>query len=188
MLSRIIVVSVLIQSVFLSGTSSFRDKEDHVKPISTIAVDDNVWPHFNWASFDQDKIVSFNSYQYTPYWDADKVLVIVRRDLRNNEIQALRLPRHKLTINPKDGHRNTVVGISPDDGRLHLSWDHHCNDLRYTKTRKGFLTNPPDKMSEEDFEPAQPLAADAPQRVTYPRFLNDGEGRLYLEYYRGLSL
>lgn len=158
-----------------------------VKPIRTILVDADVWPRFNWASFDQDKILSHGDHQYTVYWDADKVLVVVRRDLRTHAVQALRLPRHTLTIQPMDGHRNTVLGISPGDGRLHLSWDHHNNPLRYTRTRKHFLTKPPDRMSEEDFEPAQPLAPGAPQTVTYPRFLNDGDGRLYFVYRSGGS-
>lgn len=155
--------------------------------IRIVPVEREVWPHFNWASFDQDKIVSYNNYQYSPYWGVDGVLVIVRRDLRSNVVQSLRLPDNRLTIDPTDGHRNTVVGISPADGRLHLAWDHHCNDLRYTKTREGFLTDPQEKMSINEFEDAQMVAAGAPQLVTYPRFLNDGDGRLYLVYRSGGS-
>ncbi|MFW6162356.1 MAG: BNR repeat-containing protein [Planctomycetota bacterium] len=158
-----------------------------MEPIRSILVDADVWPRFNWASFDQDKILSYGHHQYTVYWDADKVLVVARRDLRSHRVQALRLPRYTLTIQPTDGHRNTVLGISPRDGRLHLSWDHHNNPLRYTRTRRQFLTDPPARMSEEDFEPAQPLAPGAPQRVTYPRFLNDGDGRLYFVYRSGGS-
>lgn len=158
-----------------------------VQPEQIIVIDEEVWPQFNWASFDQDKVVSFGNFQYTIYWDADKVLVLVRRNLLNNKIQVLRFPSYTLTINPDDGHRNTVLGISPADGRLHLSWDHHNNDLRYTKSRKNFLANPPKIISLEDFEPAQPLSTDAPQRVTYPRFLNDGSERLYFIYRSGSS-
>ncbi len=161
--------------------------ENLIRPIRTIRVADEAWPYFNWASFDQDKILSYAQYQYTVYWDADKALVVVRRDLQTHQIQALRLPHYTLTIEPKDGHRNAVLGISPADGRLHVSWDHHVNDLRYTRTRKDFLTNPPGTMSEEDFEPAQSLAPGAPQGVTYPRFVNDGNGRLYFVYRSGGS-
>lgn len=63
-------------------------------------VDESVWPYFKWASFDQDKVGSHGSYQYTIYWGADKVLVVVRRDLPDHPVQALRLPRHTLTIAP----------------------------------------------------------------------------------------
>lgn len=158
-----------------------------ISPERKIIVDEDAWPAFNWAAFDQDKVISYSDYQYSAYWDADKVLVVTRRDLRDQSVQALRLEQHFLTINPNDRHRNIVLGISPGDGRLHLSWDHHANDLRYTKTRTDFLTQPPLEMSTSDFEPAQPLADGAPQRVTYPRFLNDHAGELFMMYRSGGS-
>jgi hypothetical protein len=170
-----------------SGIPHIPEEKGIIKPLRSITVDTNAWGAFNWAAFDQDKIVSYGNYQYTVYWDADMVLVVVRRDLGNDEIQKLRLKPYKLTINPNDRHRNIVIGISPGDGRLHMSWDHHNNDLRYTKTRSEFLTNPPDTISEADFESAQPLAPAAPQKVTYPRFLNDNEGRLFFVYRSGGS-
>jgi len=174
-----VVLGCLAVQLAVGWAPLARGEESTIKPIRKIIVDDNVWPYFNWASFDQDKVVSYGNYQYTIYWDADKVLVVGRRDLRNQNVQALRLPSHMLTTAPRDGHCNTVVGVSGADGRLHLSWDHHCSDLRYTKSRRNFLTDPPAEMSVEDFEPAQPLAPGAPQKVTYPRFLNDGRGRLF---------
>ncbi len=156
-------------------------------PDAAVVVDAEVWPHFNWASFDQDKVVSYGDYQYSLYWDVDQVLVLARRDLRTNAFQVLRLPAFRLTINPKDGHRNTVLGISPADGRLHLSWDHHNNDLRYTRSRAAFLSEPPEVMALEDIEPAQPLMPGAPQRVTYPRFVNGPDDVLFFLYRSGSS-
>lgn len=153
----------------------------------TIIIDDNVWPHFNRASFDQDKLVSFGDFQYGLYWSAGETLILFRRDLRDDTIQKLRFPDHVLTINPKDGHRNTVVGISPEDGRLHMSWDHHNNDLRYTKSCAGFLTSPPAEINLDDFEQQQPLTEGAPQRVTYPRFFNDSRDNLFFIYRTGSS-
>jgi len=156
-------------------------------PDRVITVDDNVWPWFNRASFDQDKVVSLGDYQYTVYWSADQTLVLARRDLRTHAVQTMRFPGYHLSLGPRDRHRNTVLGVSPGDGRLHMSWDHHNNDLRYTKSRAGFLTSPPVSMSWSDFEPAQPLTEDAPQRVTYPRFFNGPSGDLYLIYRTGRS-
>jgi hypothetical protein len=156
-----------------------------VRPKLVVMVDNEVWG-FNRASFDQEKIVSHGDYQYTPYWDADATLVIARRNLTTNEVQAVRLP-YKLTGNQNDGHRNTVVGISPGDGRLHLSFDHHGNNLRYTKSRKGLLDDPPATLTADDFETTQVLTRDAPQQVTYPMFFNDPHGRLYLLYRSGGS-
>ncbi len=180
-LNIIKIMKLIVLSIVLATTAYA------IKPTQKIPVDDDIWPYFNWAAFDQDKIVSYGNFQYSVYWDADSVLVIVRRNLKDNSIQTLRFPKFKLTVNPKDGHRNTVIGISPNDGRLHFSWDHHCDNLHYTKSRKGFLTNPPTKMSLTDFEPAQPLAPNAPQIVTYPRFFNDSNDELFFVYRTGWS-
>ncbi|MFW6171423.1 MAG: BNR repeat-containing protein [Planctomycetota bacterium] len=155
----------------------------------TVVVDRDTWPPFNMASFDQDKVRSVNGFQYTLYWDRDKTLVLARRNLADDTVNLLRFHNKTLTINPRDGHRNTVVGISPDDGRLHLSWDHHNNPLRYTKSRRGVIEDPPAKLTLEHFEPAQPLLPDddLESRVTYPRFLNDSDGTLYFIYRQGGS-
>jgi hypothetical protein len=154
-----------------------------------VRVDDDTWRPFNMASFDQDKVRTFGDFQYTPYWDADKTLVVARRDLRDNSVQTVRLEGRTLTINPRDGHRNTVVGVSEQDGRLHLSWDHHCNQLRYGTSRPGFITNPPETISADDFEPPRPLIPDnkLESTATYPRFLSNPPEALHFIYRQGGS-
>ncbi len=163
-----------------------------LEPDEAVIADDSAWAAFNWASFDQDKVVSLNGYQYGVYWDADRLLTVARRDLETGDVDVLRFDEYVLAeglseSQQRNGHRNTVVGMSPGDGRLHLSWDHHNNDLNYTRSREGFLTDPPVEMSAGDFEPQQPLMQDAPQRVTYPRFFNDHEDNLYFFYRSGGS-
>lgn len=158
-----------------------------MQPDHLTLIDDHVWPNFNCASFDQDKVVSFGDFQYTIYWSSDQTLTLARRNLKTQNLQTFRFSGYHLSINPQDGHRNTVLGISPHDGRLHLSWDHHNNDLRYTKSRENFLTDPPTEISWRDFEPAQPLTPDAPQRVTYPRFFNNSKDDFFFIYRTGSS-
>ena len=163
-----------------------------LSPDRVAVVDDSVWPHVTWAAFDQDKVVSFGDYQYSIYWNAHRVLTVVRRDLQSDETQTVTLDEYVLAEGmplrqQRNGHRNTVLGISPHDGRLHMAWDHHVNDLNYTRTRSGFLTEPPAEMTADDFEPRQPIMDGAPQRVTYPRFLNDHEDNLYFVYRSGAS-
>lgn len=158
-----------------------------MRPDRVIHVDGSAWPAFNRASFDQDKLTSWRDHQYSVYWSADETLMLARRDLRDNSIQKLRFPEHTLTTNPTDPHRNTVLGLSPGDGRLHVSFDHHNNDLRYVKSRPGFVTDPPEAIAASDFEPRQELTADAPQGVTYPRFFNDPHENLFLIYRTGTS-
>ena len=163
-----------------------------VKPASVVLVAEQAWDAFNWASFDQDKIVSYDDFQYTVFWGADRTLSVARRGLKDNAVQVIRLEAYRLAeglaeSQQRNGHRNTVIGLSPGDGRLHLAWDHHNNDLNYTRSRAGLVTEPPEQMGLEDFEPRQPILEGTPQRVTYPRFFNDHEERLYFFYRSGGS-
>ena len=119
-----------------------------------VMVDREAWK-WNQSSWDQEKIVTFGDFQYTVYWDEDRVFVLARRDLRDNMVQTLRLPSFRLTSD--DRHRNTCLGVSPVDGRIHLSWDHHNNQLHYAKSQAGFLTEPPLELIAVNIEPASPM-------------------------------
>ncbi len=151
-----------------------------------VVLDSEAWS-WNWSSWDQEKLLTVGRFQYTVYWDADRVFVLARRDLRDNRIQTLRLP--KFTLSSNDRHRNTCLGVSQADGRLHLSWDHHNNQLRYAKSRAGFLSKPPPQLSADEIGPAEPMLADPKleSRVTYPRFFNGRDGNLFLVYRVGAS-
>ncbi len=87
-------------------------------------VEEEAWNAFNWASFDQDKIVSFGNYQYSVYWAADRTLSLMRWNLANDVVQIVRFESYRLAdglpeAQQRNGHRNTVIGISPGDGRIH---------------------------------------------------------------------
>jgi hypothetical protein len=154
--------------------------------VREVPVDEQAWS-WNWASWDQEKIATFGQFQYTVFWDADGVFVLARRDLRDHTVQTLRLPQFTLANN--DPHRNTCLGVSPANGRLHLSWDHHNNPLHYAASRRGFLTDPPQRITAEDIGPEQPITDDKSltSLVTYPRFFNDRDGNLFLFYRQGGS-
>jgi hypothetical protein len=151
-----------------------------------IPLAENTW-RWNWSSWDQEKIVSFGDYQYTVFWNAEGQFVLARRDLRDDRVQQVVL--REFTLSADDGHRNTCLGISPADGRLHLSWDHHNNPLNYAKSRKGLIADPPERITADDIEPRQRVSSDPSltSRTTYPRFINDPQGTLYLFYRQGGS-
>ncbi len=161
-------------------------------PDRVVVVEEQAWPAFNWASFDQDKLVSQGDYQYTVFWAEDRVLTIARRERAGDDVQTVRLEDYRLAAGlpehqQRNGHRNTVIGISPCDGRVHVAWDHHNNDLNYTRSRAGWTSDPPQVIGAADFEPRQPVVENAPQRVTYPRFFNGPDETLYFFYRSGGS-
>lgn len=177
----------------LAFTTEMVGEEQHIiGPDQLVVVEEKAWEAFNWASYDQDKVVSQGNYQYSVYWSEDRVLSVVRRNLETNDVQIVRLENYILAegfpeSQQRNGHRNTVIGISPEDGRIHLSWDHHANDLNYTRSRAGLTTSPPEQITAADFEPRQPVTENAPQRVTYPRFFNDHNDNLFFFYRSGGS-
>jgi hypothetical protein len=186
-MSRRVAITVLL-AVFAGtcGTTAADAPIRSLRVRKKVVLDPEAWS-WNWSSWDQEKILTLGQFQYTAYWDADRVFVLARRDLRNNQVQTLRLPESKLSSN--DRHRNTCLGVSPADGRLHLSWDHHNNQLRYAKSRAGFLSKPSPRLSADEIEPAGPMLPNAKleSRVTYPRFLNDRHGNLWFVYRVGAS-
>jgi len=170
----------------LGVASAAQSRAPRWRVVRQLVLGQEAW-RWNWSSWDQEKIVTFGDFQYTVYWDAGRVFVLARRDLRTDAVETLRLPKFRLSSD--DGHRNTCLGVSPADGRLHLSWDHHGNPLRYAKSKAGFLTEPPGQLSVADIEPASPMLSqpNLEARVTYPRFFNDRRGNLFFLYRIGGS-
>ena len=142
-------------------------------------------PHdWNNASWDQQKVISYNNYQYVPYWNDDHQLVLARRNLEAENVTILEFD-HKLS-RPDDAHNSTCVGISPIDGRLHLSFDHHNQPLNYMHSKADFLDSPPEELSRDQFSEVGGIFEDGIEsQVTYPRFFSDSSGMLYFFYRSG---
>lgn len=182
----VVIAAVIVCGILAAARCSLAEEPGRWAVVSKVPVAEKTW-RWNWASWDQEKIVTFGRYQYTVFWDADRAFVLARRDLGDHKVQLLRLPQWRLSAD--DAHRNTCLGASAEDGRLHFCWDHHNNPLNYGRTCRDFLTRPPESMAAEHIEPKQPLSpGPLPNlRVTYPRFLNDAQGNLFLFYREGGS-
>lgn len=152
-------------------------------PRDTALVDDDAL-YWNMQGFDQEKVLTHGRHQYSVYWNASVNLTLVRRDLKTNAVQTLTFP-DRLSVD--DPHRNTALGVSTKDGRLHIVYDHHNNPINYRVSRAGYLDSPPEELSLDDFSAKLPILDPAEQRVTYPRFLNDRDGDLYFVYRHGGS-
>lgn len=81
------------------------------------------------------------------------------------------------------------LGICPADGTIHLSYDHHCDALRYRHSRPGVATAPASvRWGPELFTPTQstlpglPASTDMTELfsyITYPRFVARGPDLLF---------
>jgi len=62
------------------------------------------------------------------------------------------------SLSADDAHNTISIGICPGDGTLHLSFDHHSNNLHYRKSVAGFVTNPTTATWPHPVSPPSPAA------------------------------
>lgn len=140
----------------------------------------------NTVIFRHHGILTAKKYQFTAYYDHNKQLQIIKRDLRDQSIT-----RHiiKEIYNLKDAHNSISLGIDAQ-GYLHLCYDHHVHSLHYRKSCQPF--------SIDAWTEALSMTGKNEERVTYPTFIiepssgsllfmhRDGgpyRGRAFLKYY-----
>jgi hypothetical protein len=141
----------------------------------------------NGKSFQQEALVSHKGYQYLAYYDARRNICLTRRKLPVGQWETIRFTDYHFESN--DAHNTISMGICPNDGTIHLSFDHHGHPLHYRMSRKQVASNP--GAVEWDtalFSPVlNELEKGKPIRITYPRFFQTPDGELQFCYRRGGS-
>jgi len=133
--------------------------------------------YLNGESFQQDGIVSYGGYQYTAFWNTNRHVVLSRRSLPTGTWSTVELTDY--TNSADDAHNTISLGICPGDGTLHLSFDHHGNDLHYRKSVAGLLTNPATSTwvaSSFSAVTSALVGSTKVSLVTYPRFVTEPDG------------
>ena len=140
----------------------------------------------NTAPWSQSTISTFNGYQYVSYYTISEEHCAARRKLPDGNWEYFCFDDYTFTskLLDGDGHNNTVLGISPDDGTIHIAFDHHVNPLHYRVSNKNAALNP----ENTNWEPAlfsevtSVLGKKDVTSVTYPRFFKTPSGGLQLVY------
>ncbi|KAK0668190.1 hypothetical protein QBC41DRAFT_394431 [Cercophora samala] len=141
----------------------------------------------NCYAFQQDAIVTFQGWQYAAFYSplqaaAEPLYVhLARRRLlepphnQPGGWEVLALIDYPQTVD--DGHNTVQLGISPGDGTIHLSYDHHCDVLRYRYSCRNLALKPSEfSWTSSNFTPTLdclpglPASHEAFHYVTYPRF------------------
>ena len=145
----------------------------------------------NVNSFQQSALTSFRSYQYCAFYRAHSASV--RHVVLGRRKVAVGVPWELLEFDDydqvmDDGHNTISIGICHGDGTIHLSFDHHSDDLKYRVSDKGCASDPEKfEWKASLFSPVlnrldrYPQSTKLPvlQLVTYPRFISFGEGLLF---------
>ncbi len=132
---------------------------------SGLAVSETLWiskvPSEFPVRFD---LLTTPDHQYVAFYDADRNMTVAARALDSAEWVYQKLPSRIVW----DSHNYDTMALD-SAGHLHVSGNMHCVPLVYFRTEQpGDITS---------LKPAK-MTGRLEDRVTYPRFLNDHEGRL----------
>ena len=121
------------------------------------------------------------------YYDASRRVCLARRKLTTGEWDDPPVRRLRFTSN--DAHNTISIGICPQDGTIHLAFDHHGHPLHYRVSRKGAARYPQSTAWETSlFGPVMSeLEKGKPIKITYPRFWQTPDGGLQFCYRQGGS-
>jgi hypothetical protein len=128
----------------------------------------------NAVVFRGDPITTHEQQQYAAYYDADGRVVIASRQIGQVDWQRTVT---QLQGNVKDAHDDISI-IADSRGYLHVSWGHHGDPLRYTRSKQpGVL----------EFREQLPMTGQTEGNVTYPQFFRLADGNLLFLYRDGSS-
>jgi len=113
--------------------------------------------------------------QFAIYFDGSGNVTTAQRKIDSDQFTVF---KQAFKGNIKDAHNSAVIGVS-GDGKLHISYDHHNNPLRYRVSNE--------KLSAEKFGDLLPMTGQDEEKVTYPQFVNAPDGSLYFFYRNGAS-
>lgn len=145
------------------------------------------------VTFQQDGVTTYKGWQYAAYYQGNLAngsgkVAVARRPLPGGAWQTLVLDDYLFTT--VDSHNAVVLGICAGDGSIHLSFDHHVNDLNYRVSVAGAADDPERvAWSPALFGPVlDRLSGPAVMsQVTYPRFIPTPAGKLLFTYRSGSS-
>ena len=136
----------------------------------------------------QDAIVSHGNYQYVVYYNKGRHLCISRRRHNTDRWEEIVFTDYVQGIN--DAHNKANMGICPNDGTIHIAFDHHADDLNYRHSLSDVVSDPENVVWDASLFSAIKDYLEVGQvltKVTYPRFITTPEGELQFSYRDGTS-
>ncbi len=138
----------------------------------------------NGLSFQQNVLVTYNGWQYVTYYNGSRHVCVGRRQLPSGSWSVVELTDYTLSTTT-DAHNVVTMGICPNDGTIHLSFDHHGGMLHYRVSDTGVATNPASvTWSASLFNSVHNYleVGDTISSVTYPRFWQTPDGDMQFGY------
>lgn len=157
-------------------------------------------------------VLSHGNYQFAAYWDApdgsgNVYAKITRRNLTSGALESIIFDGSgsgssrtsaERNRNINDGHDYLQIGLSPKDGRVHISWSPHHDDHHYGMSGSSCITQTTFNQANCRFDWTRFMTGetdvdnggntvDTESILTYPYYFNDNDGDLYFAYRFGES-
>lgn len=158
----------------------------YVLETSDVVVDDVITIVGRWGdyihgkSYQQEALLTFKGWQYSTYYNASRRLCLARRHLPGEPWQ--RIVFSDYTFRGDDNHNVPVIGICPEDGTIHMAFDHHNSQLHYRVSVPNVANNPACidwVASLFGSVTDSPVNGNPVDKVTYPRFVAAPDNTLY---------
>lgn len=192
---------LLVLAVFIHASAVLRAAEGTLVNDSIVDPLAQNFPNASFSvatvhgvTFQQDGVTTYKGWQYATYYQGNLSngtgkVAVARRPLPHGTWETLIL--NDYTFSTVDSHNDVVLGICPGDGSIHLSFDHHVNELNYRVSIPGLADNPTTTAwTPALFGPVidRLISGSAVMgSVTYPRFIPTPSGKLLFTYRFGGS-
>lgn len=169
----------------VTSLSTFQPLRDTILDAHALTFPKGRWGiGVNGQPYQQEALVTFGGYQYATHFGAGGRLCVARRRLPGAEWEVITFTDHTMADH-NDTHNVSVIGICPRDGTIHLSFDHHCDPLRYRRSVPGLATRPeeiPWNAASFGAITGELVPGESFEKFTYPQFYATPQGNLQLLY------
>jgi hypothetical protein len=142
----------------------------------------------NGLGFQQEAVISHNGWQYVAYYNGSRRICLSRRQLPSGAWQTIEFTDYYFS--GTNAHDVVVMGICPNDGTIHLAYDHHGDTLHYRVSQADIAANPALYTWSASLFGANRSYLEAGKTltyVTYPRFFQTPDGNMKMTYRYGGS-
>ncbi|MCE5185586.1 MAG: BNR repeat-containing protein [Planctomycetaceae bacterium] len=161
---------------------------DSIVDVEALTIDGPYGNVINGLSFQQEAVITHNGWQYVGYYNSSRHVCLSRRQLPNGSWERIEFTDY--TFVSDDAHNTISVGICPNDGTIHLSFDQHAGALHYRISQANAATNPSTvTWSASLFGPVRDFLENGKgvSSVTYPAFFKTPGGDMQMVYRTGGS-
>ncbi|KAJ7221715.1 hypothetical protein GGX14DRAFT_430797 [Mycena pura] len=139
----------------------------------------------NVDSFQLSAVLAFQSFQYAAWYTSTGMAILGRRTLPSGAWSTLQLPHN---LSTSDSHNVISLGVSPQDGKIHVALDCHSSQVSYTSSVANLATSGASWVASQ-FAPITTTLGtlNIGTEITYPQFVITPTNLLQFVFRTGVS-